>query len=513
MEPNKVIIAGGGLVGSLAGCYFAKRGWTVEVYEKRPDPRAEANKGSRNHKSINLAISARGLSAVERLGPATYSKVKSITLPMYGRMIHDIDGKTLHGQAYSAKGEYINSIDRGLLNHLLLDQLDDHGKTARNNVKVVFDCILDTCDFKTKTARFRNQVTGEVIETKGDLIVGADGAYSVARRRLQSATRVNIELKYIDHLYCELEMKPKIRSDNSTDFAMQMDHLHIWPRGTFMLIALPNLDKSFTCTLFMPLATFESLKTPEDLSAFFRKYFPDALELFGGEETIAQEYFANPKGDLFYVKCSPHHYKGNGVIVGDAAHCTVPFYAQGMNCGFEDIETLDRLLVEQAKISQGKAAETGDDSDIKTHNLTPEQIEAALIKYSDCRPRDSASMIDLALHNYVEMRNNVNKLSYKLRFMIEKKLSLWFPSYVMPLYSMVSFSKLSYTEATRRWNAQTRAINRLVTVGTEISAICIAASLVCIVSALSRRGYAPFARLNGLRIPKLQEIFNLFRSQ
>ncbi|OMJ19199.1 Kynurenine 3-monooxygenase [Smittium culicis] len=486
MKQNKVVISGGGLVGSLAACYFAKRGWIVEVYEKRPDPRDPDNAGKRNHRSINLAISTRGLSSINRLSPDVEKKVMDIVLPMYGRMIHSLDGST-NAQAYSILGKAINSVDRGILNEILLDQCETFEGT-----KVFFQHSLEQCDMDAKTATFKNLVTGEEVFTSADLIIGADGAHSPTRKFLQYYTKVNIEQKYIDHGYMELEMKAK-----DGNFAMDKEHLHIWPRKTFMLIALPNLDKSFTCTLFMPWSKFESIKTEDDLNEFFKEYFPDSIPLFG-QESI-NEFFTNPKGALFYVKCTPHHYKSNAVIVGDAAHCTVPFYAQGMNCGFEDIETLDTLLCEQA-------APLIDSKDpvacqnIKTSTLTPEQIEAALIKYTGCRPRDSASMIDLAMYNYIEMRHSVNTFSYKARLWLEGKLHLIMPKVVIPLYTMVSFSKISYTDATIQWKKQTKALQNVVSVFTKLSLATIAVLLV--------KYSGP--RL-GLRLPSFAEVARIFR--
>ncbi|PVU90822.1 hypothetical protein BB559_004413 [Furculomyces boomerangus] len=486
MSQNKVIIAGGGLVGSLAACYFAKRGWIVELYERSPDPRKSDSNERITRRSINLAISTRGLSAINRVDPDLKKKVMDIVLPMYGRMIHDLDGK-LNGQSYSPHGEFINSIDRGLLNQILLTECEKYPTTT-----IFFEHSLESCNFENKTAVFKNIATGQDITASADLIIGADGAWSTARRYLQYSTRVNLEQTYIEHAYCELEMKPK-----NGEFAMVKDHLHIWPRKTFMLIALPNLDKSFTCTLFMPWSKFNSIKTEEDLFKFFEEYFPDSIPLFGKEGIL--EYFKNPKGPLFYVKCTPHHYKGNGVIVGDAAHCTVPFYAQGMNCGFEDIEILDTLLVEQAA-PLVDPTDNEATKDVKTNRLTNSQIEAALIKYTACRPRDSASMIDLAMHNYVEMRHSVSMLSYKIRNWIEKKLHLVFPKTIIPLYSMVSFSKMSYTNAVAQWNKQTDWLRFAINSITRVSLIT--AAFFAIKYGGPRLGY---------RLPAISEITKLIK--
>ncbi|KAJ1879280.1 kynurenine 3-monooxygenase, mitochondrial precursor, partial [Kickxella alabastrina] len=334
MSERSVVIVGGGLVGSLAACYFAKRGWKVDLYEKRPDIRLPENKNLVEHRSINLAISERGFSALRRLDPKLESYVKSLVIPMHGRMIHALNGKQT-SQAYDeVSKQHINSVGRSTLINVLLDTASNY-----DLVTLHFNHNFVQADLDSGRVVVRDN-DGQNKEITCDLVVGADGAYSKVRQRMMGKVMMNYAQTYIEHGYCEFSMPPT----DSGDYAIDPNHLHIWPRGSFMLIALPNLDKSFTCTLFMPWKQFDQIKSSKDVVAFFSKYFPDALQLMGPDNVCA-EYTANPKGFLMYIKCTPHTYKGRTVILGDSAHAMVPFYGQGMNCGFEDVETLDSIML------------------------------------------------------------------------------------------------------------------------------------------------------------------------
>ncbi|KAJ3064529.1 hypothetical protein HDU98_012077 [Podochytrium sp. JEL0797] len=224
----------------------------------------------------------------------------------------------------------------------------------------------------------------------------------------------------------------------SGDYQMDPNHLHIWPRQTFMMIALPNIDKSFTVTLFMPWSNFDALKTPDDLMLFFNDKFADAIPLIG-RELLVKDYFKNPKGALVTVKCKPYHYKASCLILGDAAHAMVPFYGQGMNCGFEDCLVLDEILT---KHIGARNTET-------SRMPSPQKIAKALEEYSSVRNADAEAICDLAMHNYVEMRSSVTKLSYKLRKHLEGFLHRLFPQSIIPLYTMVSFTRIPYSQALR----------------------------------------------------------------
>ncbi|KAI8320091.1 FAD/NAD(P)-binding domain-containing protein [Martensiomyces pterosporus] len=427
------------------------------------------------HRSINLAISERGLSALRHLDPHLESRVKDLVIPMHGRMIHSLDGKQT-SQAYDVFGKHNNSVGRSVLIKLLLDEAQSYP-----NVTLHFSHEFLQADFDAGSVILHNTKSGQRVVALADLIVGADGAYSRVRQRLMTKVMLNYSQTYIEHGYCEFSMAPR-----DGDFAMDPNHLHIWPRKSFMLIALPNLDKSFTCTLFMPWQEFDRVKTPEDVVAFFRTHFPDALRLMG-EEKVCAEYSMNPKGSLMYVRCSPYTYKNRAVILGDSAHAMVPFYGQGMNCGFEDVEKLDEIMVKVLSESHPEST--------NTTQLTDEQLRRALDEYSETRSQDASAIVDLALENYVEMRAKVVDYAYLIRKHLEGLLHRIFPERVIPLYTMVSFTSIPYNTVIERWNRQTVWIHRSVRAATVATAFT--------VGALS-------ARLVGLRAPSLGEVARLF---
>ncbi|KAJ1839801.1 kynurenine 3-monooxygenase, mitochondrial precursor, partial [Coemansia sp. RSA 2703] len=412
---RSVVIVGGGLVGSLTACYFAKRGWKVDLFEKRPDIRLPENAHLVEHRSINLAISERGFSALRRLNPGLERQVKALVVPMHGRMIHSLDGKQT-SQAYDVFGRHINSVGRSTLIKILLDTVSSYSL-----VTLHFNHEFLEADLDSGHVTFIND-KGERQEMIADLIVGADGAYSKVRQRMMAKVNMNYSQKYIEHGYCEFSM-PALNGD----YAIDPNHLHIWPRGSFMLIALPNMDKTFTCTLFMPWSQFEQVKSEEEIAKFFRSYFPDALELMG-EKSVCSEYARNPKGSLMYIKCTPYTYKSHAVILGDAAHAMVPFYGQGMNCGFEDVEALDNIMLRILH-------ETNPDTD-NTCLLDESQMQRALDEYSCTRTSDASAIVDLALENYIEMRSRVVNYAYLFRKKLEGILHKFVPKTVIPLYTM-----------------------------------------------------------------------------
>ncbi|KAJ2556417.1 kynurenine 3-monooxygenase, mitochondrial precursor [Coemansia sp. RSA 1933] len=445
MGERTVVVIGGGLVGSLSACYLAKRGWGVRLFEKRPDIRLPENADLVEHRSINLAISERGFSALRRLDADLEKRVKAAVIPMHGRMIHALDGRQV-SQAYDVFGKHINSVGRSTLIRLLLDEAESFP-----SVSISFDHEFVGADFESGAVTVTDIKSGEQATVQADLIVGADGAYSRVRQRLMTKVMMDYSQTYIEHGYCEFTMGPR---DGS--FAMDPNHLHIWPRGSFMLIALPNLDKSFTCTLFMPWSQFAKLTTGEAIAAFFGENFSDALPLIG-EAAVRSEYMANPKGSLMYLKCSPYTYKGKAVILGDAAHAMVPFYGQGMNCGFEDVEALDTIMLEV--LNRDSAASNHSD---RTALLTDSQMADALDAYSASRTQDASAIVDLALENYVEMRAKVVGYTYLLRKHLEGFLHRLFPRRVIPLYTMVSFTSIPYATVVRRWQRQSAWLRGLV---------------------------------------------------
>ncbi|KAL1923369.1 uncharacterized protein VTP21DRAFT_8349 [Calcarisporiella thermophila] len=442
VHKKKVAIVGGGLVGALTALYFGKYGWEVHVYERRKDIRLPENK--ERGRSINLALSQRGISALRGVGLGLEGIVLASAIPMHGRMIHiGAEGKRMP-QAYGVHGEYINSVDRAKLNELLLDSAEQ-----MENVQLHFEHTLKRCDFDAGKAEFEIGDTGERLAVNADLIIGADGAYSSVRNQLMRVIRMNYQQEYIEHGYCELTIPPRHNEKGEPEYAMEPNFLHIWPRHSFMLIALPNPDKSFTCTLFMPFKNFDGIQTREDLLNFFRKHFNDSIALIG-EERLVEEYFRNPRGSLMCVKCSPYHYSDKALIIGDAAHSMVPFYGQGMNCGFEDVELLFSLF-DQFRVSPTHLATSSETQE----NKKDPTLERTLAAYTKMRHKDALAICDLAMYNYIEMRSSVVSPLYLMRKRVEAWLHLLMPRYVIPLYTMVSFTSIRYSEAVRRWETQT----------------------------------------------------------
>ena len=400
------------------------------------------NETSASGKSINLALSVRGLAGLKRAG--IDDAILSTLIPMKGRMIHSVDGG-LSAQQYGVFGECINSVDRKLINAHLLTEAEKFA-----NVNVYFEHSLQSVDLDEKTLVFENAHGSKSI-TSADLVIGADGAYSRVRRALMSKVRMDFSQFYIDHGYVELNMPPTA----SGEYAMDPNHLHIWPRHEFMMIALPNIDKSFTVTLFMPWKQFELIKTQSDLISFFQTHFADSILLLG-QDLLVTSYFKNPHGSLVSIKASPYHYKDRALIIGDAAHAMVPFYGQGMNCGFEDTLILDDLFTKHlgrpsdASLATSKTSITSSGITVPT----AEQLERILTEYTQIRNPDAEAICDLAMANYVEMRSSVTKVSYLIRKKVETVLHKVFPSLVIPLYSMVSFSRIPYAEAKRRARVQ-----------------------------------------------------------
>ncbi|MCB0704802.1 MAG: FAD-dependent monooxygenase [Saprospiraceae bacterium] len=420
MKERKAIVVGAGLVGSLLTILLAKRGYQVAVYEKRPDMRAAGFVGGR---SINLALSDRGWKALQLAGIA--EDIKAISIPMSGRMMHDINGKHTP-QPYGKEGQAIYSVSRGELNLKLLDLADQFP-----NVSLNFDQGSTGFDLLNNEVQLENETVS------APLIFGTDGAFSAVRSSMQRLPRFNYSQYYLQDGYKELHIPPGPGGTHQ----LEKNALHIWPRGKFMLIALPNEDGSFTCTLFLPFEgkeSFEQLQTPEDILAFFKKFFPDTVPLMPDLVQVFQE---NPTSSLVTVRCSPWHHENKALLLGDAAHAIVPFYGQGMNSGFEDCTILYELL------------ETfGDDWD----RIMP--------LFSNSRPLDSNAIADLALRNFIEMRDLVGDPQFLLRKKIEAWLQDEFPKAFLPLYSMVTFSHLPYSLAWQEGQAQDELFEKILAI-------------------------------------------------
>lgn len=412
---KSAVVVGAGLVGALWTIFLARRGYKVDVYERRPDMRALGYLGGR---SINLAMSARGWAAIDKAG--LREKLEKSALPMPGRMMHSVQGE-LTFQPYGKADEAIYSVSRGGLNLELINIAASYP-----NVQFHFEHRCAEVDLQKPFITFENIRKGEYKTVEAPLIFGADGAFSAVRYALQRTDRFDYIQRYIEHGYKELTIPPAAGGKHRMDPMA----LHIWPRGNFMLIALPNADGSFTCTLFLPFegeASFEHLTSNEAVSDFFRRYFPDAAPLM---PTLLDDFWDNPTSSLVTTRCYPWQWQGRILLIGDSAHAIVPFYGQGMNAGFEDCTILDTMYDEYA----------GDWS-----RIIPD--------FSRDRKKDGDAILELALRNFIEMRDLVGDPKFLLRKKIAARLHERHPDF-LPVYSMVSFSNTPYHIALREDDRQ-----------------------------------------------------------
>ncbi len=414
MEKSAIIV-GAGLVGSLWAVYLSRAGYKVTIYERRPDIRkAEISAG----KSINLALSVRGWTALKGVG--VEHEVDSIAIPMPGRIMHDLEGNETY-QPYGKEGEAIYSVSRGGLNAKMMDIAEQRGKaTIHYNIQCV------GADLEAGIVHLKNSLTGEHFDDKADVVFACDGAFSAVRyTAMQKTDRFDYSQDFIDDGYRELLLPAN--ADGS--YKIEKNALHIWPRGRFMLIALPNEDGSFTCTLFMPFKgenSFETLTNDEAVTKFFKETFSDFYDLC---PNLLDSWHGNPLSALAIVRCYPWTV-GKFALMGDAAHATVPFYGQGMNGGFEDCTVMAQLM--------------------EKHN---EDWSKVFAEYQVLRKPDGDALQDLSVHNYYVMRDYVADPMFLLQKKIEGLFSQTYPDKWMPLYSQVSFSNIRYSEA---WNAGMR---------------------------------------------------------
>ncbi len=419
--PRTITIVGAGLGGALMAVFLGRSGHRVRVVERRPDPRKGA--GGRG-KSINLAISTRGLAALEGVG--LDRKLLEVAVPMRGRMLHAIDGR-LTFQPYGHESHHvIHSVSRAGLNRLLIEAAEE-----MPNVEVTFGRRCVDVDLDNAVANFADSETGAVSSTTSGLLVGADGAYSGVRLALQKSDRFEYAQSYLEHGYKELHIPP---ADDGS-FRMERNALHIWPRGGFMMIALPNVDGSYTCTCFWPFTgahSFASLETPERVRSYFAEMFPDAVPLM---PSLEEDFLLNAVGSLVTVRCAPWRFRDRAVLLGDAAHAIVPFYGQGANAAFEDCIVLDACLRE-----------------------SPDDIGVALHEYERRRKPHTDALADLAIGNFFEMRDKTASRAFLLGKKIEKGLARLLPGRFVPLYYMVTFSRTPYADAVRRAKAQWTAV-------------------------------------------------------
>ena len=406
-----ITIVGGGLVGSLLAVFMAKRGHTVHVFERRPDPRKTDVYAGR---SINLVVSHRGWTALRAAG--VEEAVQRIVVPVYARMTHDRDGK-LTRLPYSIDERAIHSVSRGELNKVLLTEAE-----KLPNVTLHFDHRCTGVDLDTATCSFHDEVEGDNIAVRADVVLGADGAPSAVRQEMMKG-RFNFSQSFIEHDYKEIAFPP------NADGTPQMDPncLHIWPRRQFMMMGLANTDGGFTGTLFMPHEgeySFGTIKDEQDLMRFFEAHFKDAIPML---PDLAEQYFRNPQSNLAIIRCAPWTHKDKVALVGDSAHAIVPFYGEGMNSGYEDCKVLNDLLNEH-----------GDDD-----------WGTVLDAYGKARKPNGDAIADLSLRNFVEMRDLVADPRFILRKKIEGRLQQRHPDKWLPLYSQVKFSDIPYVDA---WN-------------------------------------------------------------
>jgi kynurenine 3-monooxygenase len=424
-DSESLTLMGGGLVGSLLALYLAQRGHAVQVLERRPDPRQA---GAMEGRSINLALSDRGWRALEGVGIG--EQVRQVAIPMYRRVMHDVH-RQLTYQPYGHDQQAIYSVSRDGLNRALLDLAEaEPGVTIRFNQQCLHVNLRD------HQLQLRDTATRQEYVQPYRRLFGTDGAYSAVRGALQKTDRYNYSQSYLDYGYKELSIAP----GPDGDWQLEKNALHIWPRGQYMMIALPNLDGSFTCTLFFPYEgpqSFATLQTPAQVEAFFGEVFADALPLM---PDLTADFFQNPTGSLVTVRCYPWSYQDEVVLIGDASHAIVPFYGQGMNAGFEDCRVLSELLDQYG-------------SDWYT----------VFQQFQQQRKPNADAMADLAIYNFEEMRDRVADPRFLLQKKIESKISAQYPDQWLPLYSQVTFSPdTPYAEAWANGQRQERIMQRLM---------------------------------------------------
>lgn len=416
MPDTKFLLIGSGLAGGLLAAYLGRRGYDVDLYERRADPREGNIVGGR---SINLAISTRGIHALEQIGIA--DEVLRHAIPMRGRIIHDKSG-ALHFSPYDVDPKKcINSIGRAALNTTVIEAAQRY-----SNVRVHFNHKCTDIDIETATAQFETE-HGQ-LNVHGDAVIGVDGAFSAVRGSMQQKIgNFQYDESYLAHGYKELTIPPA----PGGSWRMDKNALHIWPRKSFMMIALPNPDGSFTCTLFWEFEgprSFATTKTDDEVRRFFHEEFPDAVPLM---PTLLEDFRENPTGSLVTIRCAPWFYRDKVCLLGDAAHAVVPFYGQGMNAAFEDCVVLDECL----------------------ENLADDR-ERAFAEYFSRRKENADALADLAIGNFIEMRDKTASKTFRAKKKLDHLLEGALPGIYLPLYTMVTFTRIPYAMAAKRARAQ-----------------------------------------------------------
>jgi len=422
-KAETITLIGAGLNGPLLALGLVKRGFEVKIYERRPDMRRVRISAGR---SINLALSTRGIHALTEA--RLWQEMQKIIIPMKGRMMHSASSELTFQPYGKNEAEVINSISRAELSIALMNAAEAHG------VKIYFQQRCMGISFKTGTLRLRNEGAGEDRTVDSDVVIGCDGSASAIRSEMLRSSRFNFSQEYLDYGYKELT----IPAGPGGKHILEMNALHIWPRGNYMLIALPNVDGTFACILFLPFEgkdSFEQLTTHSAVHEFFESCFPDAVPLM---PDLADNFFANPIGAMVTIRCSPWHVKGRVLLLGDAAHAIVPFFGQGINCGFEDCTTILELL--------------------DRHGADWERV---FHEFEKARKANTDAIADMAVENFVEMRDRVADPRFLLRKKVELELEVKYPKLFVPKYAMVTFHRIPYAIALKRGQIQDRMLTEL----------------------------------------------------
>ena len=420
---QRISLIGAGLNGPLLALGLTERGHQVEIYERRPDMRRVRMSAGR---SINLALSTRGIHALTQAG--LWGQMQDIIIPMKGRMMHSVTSELTFQPYGKDASEVINSISRAELNIALMSAAESRG------VKIWFQHRCLGMDLRTGDLRLRDEESGKDVTAESDIVIGCDGSASAIRSEMLKLPRFNFSQQYLDYGYKELTIPAGVDGAH----VLEKNALHIWPRGNYMLIALPNIDGTFACILFLPFEganSFESLTAHSAVREFFQSRFPDASALM---PNLTDNFFANPTGAMVTIKCSPWRVEGKALLLGDAAHAIVPFFGQGINCGFEDctvfLELLDRYGPDWKRV---------------------------FAEFEQARKVNTDAIADLAVENFVEMRDKVADPKFLLRKKVELALEAKYPEQFVPKYAMVTFHRIPYSTALERGQVQDRMLSEL----------------------------------------------------
>lgn len=431
---TKIALIGAGLAGCVLSIYLAKRGFKVDIYERRPDPRKSQNSEGR---SINLTLSTRGIHVLKQVG--LYEKIMKLAIPLKGRVIHSIK-EELTFQPYGNKdNEVIYSMARNELNIALLKEVESY-----KNITIHFSQKCTGLEFETRELKLRDEISGQQTRVKTSTVIGTDGSASALRMDMLKRKGFNFSQSYLDHGYKEL----KIPAGENNKFLLERNALHVWPRGEYLLNGFPNLDGSFTCILFAPLQgdnSFESLNSDEKLLNFFQEQFPDAVDLM---PTLVEDYFSNWTGSLVTIKCAPWSVDERALLLGDSAHAIVPFYGQGMNCAFEDCayldECIDKYGTDWQKVFQ---------------------------EFEKLRKVNTDAIADLSIENFTELREKVSDSKFLLKKKLELVIAQKYPKLFISKYSMLAFHRIPYSEARLQGRIQERILDELCELIDEVEEV------------------------------------------